>query len=163
MGKRLEKAAEGPEEGADDLQILHPDRSATIAGRVVNVREYGFVEGLRLRPAIQPLLDDLHAFIGAGSLPEIEEILTMLAAHTDAVMEAVCVAADVEMDWLETLSQDDGHHLLMIWWAVNGPFYIRSVFQRVATQRALANPRAGEISIARSSAPDTETTPASVE
>lgn len=128
--------------GADDLQVLHPDCSAKIAGRAVTVREYGFVEGMRLRPRMQPFLDDLHAVAAGGRLPHLEQITTLLGTHIDAVTEAVAVAADVDMDWLAGLTQDEGQHLLMLWWTANGPFYMRSVFSRIAADRAVSQ-RAG--------------------
>ena len=31
---------------ADDLAILHPDRTLTLGGRAITLREYGFFEGL---------------------------------------------------------------------------------------------------------------------
>lgn len=125
-------------EGADDLQVLHPDCSAKIAGRAVTVREYGFVEGMRLRPRMQPFLDDLHALVAGGRLPHLEQVTTLLGTHIDAVTEAVAVAADVDMEWLAGLTQDEGQHLLMLWWTANGPFYVRSVFSRIAADRAVS-------------------------
>lgn len=141
-------------EGADDLQVLHPERSATIAGRAVTVREYGFVEGMRLRPLMQPLLDDLHAAVVSGPFPQLEYFTTLLGTHIDAVTEAVAVAADVEVEWMVGLTQDEGQHLLMLWWTANGPFYIRSVFSRIAADRAVSQ-HAGATSTQSSSAPAT--------
>lgn len=163
MAQRSEGKSSAPEAGADDLSVLHPDRPVTIAGKAIVVREYGFVEGLRLRPTLQPFLDELHAIAVGGRLPELEEITSMLGSHADAVSHAICVAADIELEWLERLNQDDGQHLLMLWWAANGPFYIRSVFQRIAASRAVASQHAGEISTQPSSAPGTVTLPLSEE
>ncbi|MDF5999802.1 hypothetical protein P4050_15915 [Pseudomonas aeruginosa] len=71
MGRKVEREQPpGPAaQGADDLQILHPEREIEVAGRKLTVREYGFVEGLRLRPMIQPLLDDLYAISQGAVLP----------------------------------------------------------------------------------------------
>jgi len=147
--------------GQDDLEVLHPNRSATIAGRAVTVREYGFIEGMRLRPQLQPFLDDLHAMMLGDALPGLDQITMSLGAHIDAVSEAVAIAADVELEWLTGLSQDDGMHLLMLWWGANGPFYVRSVRNRIATDRAVEQLRAGRTSTPSSSPPATETPNAS--
>ena len=48
------------EVGADDLEVLHPDRTATIAGRAVTMREYGFIEGLKLAPLYKGIVDDIE-------------------------------------------------------------------------------------------------------
>ncbi|WP_312679869.1 DUF6631 family protein [Stutzerimonas nitrititolerans] len=147
--------------GQDDLEVLHPNRSATIAGRSVTVREYGFIEGMRLRPLLQPFLDDLHTMMLGDALPGLDQITMTLGAHIDAVSEAVAIAADVELEWLAGLSQDDGMHLLMLWWGANGPFYVRSVRNRIATDRAVEKLRAGQMSTPSSSPPATETPNAS--
>jgi len=146
---------------SDDLEVLHPERSATIAGRAVTVREYGFIEGIRLRPLLQPFLDDLHAMMRGDTLPSLDQITMTLGAHIDAVSEAVAIAADVELEWLTGLNQDDGMHLLMLWWIANGPFYVRSVHNRIARDRAVERLRAGRTSTPSSSLPATETPTAS--
>ncbi|MFU4637262.1 hypothetical protein ACM71F_30855, partial [Pseudomonas aeruginosa] len=64
MGRKVEREtqpAPATDPGADDLQILHPERTLEVQGRMVTMREYGFVEGLKLRATMQPFLDDLHA------------------------------------------------------------------------------------------------------
>lgn len=137
------KKPEATDKGADDLQTLHPERSATIAGRQVTVREYGFIEGLGLRPKAQPLLDDLYAQIAEGHIPELEEILVLLGQHHLLIQELVAVAADVEPQWVASLNQDQGYQLLMMWWGANGPFYVRSAFNRVVAKKSAAAARAG--------------------
>lgn len=144
MARKVEPVAS--DEGADDLAILHPERSATLAGRAITVREYGFIEGLGLRPVAQPFLDDLHVSVAGGTLPELEGILVILGHHNQAIKQLIAIAADVEAQWVANLNQDDGYHLLMLWWAANGPFFVRSVFQRIATARQLAALRDGPTS-----------------
>lgn len=157
MAQRSEGTSSAPEVGAEDLSVLHPDRPVVIAGKAIVVREYGFIEGLRLRPTLQPFLNELHAIASSGRLPELEEITSMMGSHADAVSHAICVAAGVEYEWLEGLNQDDGQHLLMLWWTTNGPFYIRSVFQRIVAERAVASQHAGETSTQPLSPLDTVT------
>jgi len=149
--------------GGDDLQVLHPERTTTIAGRQVTVREYGFIEGLGLRPLVQPLLDDLHAQLQGGGVPELEQLLVILGKHHQAIQELVATAADVEPEWVGTLKQDDGYRLLLLWWAVNGPFFVRSVLNRVVAEKAAAAVRAGRTSTPPSPPPGTETPTPSAE
>lgn len=135
--------------GADDLEVLHPERRATIAGCEVTVREYGFVEGLRLQPLVEPIIADLQGLLGSG-VPSLEAVLAILGQHADTVVALMAVAADVDEEWIAGLSQDDGHLLLMLWWGANGPFYLRS-----AAMRRLAAARAGATSTPPSSPPAT--------
>lgn len=163
MAERVSKKKAAPEPGADDLAVLHPDRSLSIAGRKITVREYGFIEGLGLRPIAQPFLDHLHAAVSTGQVPELEEVLVILGSHAKAVEHLVACAADVQPDWVAGLNQDDGYHLLMVWWEVNGPFFIRSVFNRIRAERAVRSQHAGATSTQSSSLAATATPQPSAE
>lgn len=106
MGRKVAKpraprdsSASGQEPGADDLEILHPDRTVEIHGRTVTMREYGFVEGLKLRATMQPFLDDLHAMVvNDRGLPPLDRIIDVLASHHSLVVQLIAQAADVELE-----------------------------------------------------------------
>lgn len=117
--------------GADDLEVLHPERLLTIAGREVTVREYGFVEGLRLLKLAEPIIAGLQGDLSRGA-PSFESIMGVVAEHADVAVQLIAVACDVDAEWIESLSQDEGHLLLMAWWGVNGPFYMRTAATRLA-------------------------------
>lgn len=161
MGKKVDPPAPAPgAEAEQDLNVLHPGQTITIAGRQLDIREYGFVEGLRLRPLTQPILDALYQTVATRSTPpELEDILGILADHSEALIALMAVAADVDECWVAGLNQDDGYALMMIWWSVNGPFFIRRVFNRKVAQLAVENLRAGPMSTTPSSPPDTVTEP----
>ncbi|EPM0009431.1 DUF6631 family protein [Pseudomonas aeruginosa] len=168
MGRKVERKtrpAPATDPGADDLQILHPERTLKVQGRVVTMREYGFVEGLKLRATIQPFLDDLHAMVvNDRGLPPLDRIIGVLAAHHSLVAQLIAQAADVELEWIEKgLRARPGKDLMYIWWSVNGPFFVGEVMDRIATDRAEASLRAGQTSTHASSLEDTEPLPPSVE
>lgn len=164
MGKKVAapaKSVAASDPGADDLQIMHPDLTTTIAGQKITVREYGFVEGLRLRSLAQPLLDALHAKVAVGRFPELEEIIAILGDNAEAVAQLIAAAADVEVEWLHGLNQREGHQLMLLWWTANGPFYVKNVFDRIMAEAAAAKVRAGQTSTPSSSPVDTATPTAS--
>lgn len=145
-------------EGANDLQVLHPNLVAILNGREVTVREYGFVEGLKLQPLLQPFLDGLYVLVKADSLPPLDQVVALIGYHTDAVMEAIAISADVGQDELKGLkSQIEGRMLLMKWWTANGPFFYRCVLDRIMAERELERRRAGATSTPPSSGPATAT------
>lgn len=156
MAKRVEKKTPAAEPGADDLEILHPERETTIAGRQLVVREYGFIEGLRLMPLINPLVEDLRAHLEAGQAAGAEDIHTMLGRHADVVVQLMAVAADVEPEWIDSLDQEAGTALMFWWWTVNGPFYMRCAIDRARAALAVKAQRAGRTSMPPSSQPATE-------
>ena len=161
------KPAPAEEAGADDLQVLHPERTLSIAGYEITVREYGFVEGLGLRPLIQSFLDDLYALVNdRKGLPPLEEIMGVLGKHSDVVAQLMSIAADVELDWIHKLPPRHGNMLLYAWWTVNGPFFVDAVVDRIRGERAAEAQRkalAGPTSTQPSSPADTEPQPPSVE
>ncbi|CDF82150.1 hypothetical protein PKB_0782 [Pseudomonas knackmussii B13] len=170
MGRRVKapvKSAPADQVGADDLQVLHPERSLSIAGREITVREYGFVEGLGLRPLIQPFLDDLYALVnGRKGLPPLEEILGVLGKHSDLVAQLMAIAADVDPEWIHQLPSQQGNTLLYAWWTVNGPFFVGAVVDRIRGELAAEAQRkalAGPTSTQPSSSEGMEPQPPSVE
>lgn len=159
MAEKLtqDAAAAGAEPGAEDLAILHPERTLSIAGREITVREYSFIAGLRLRPLMRPLLDDLHRLVLAGESADLGAIMALLGTHWQATLQLAAEAAEVEREWIESLDAKQGELLLTVWWSVCGPFFWRNVIGRVAADRIaaeLARARAGRTSTSPSSAPD---------
>lgn len=137
------KSAPAKKAGADDLQVLHPDRTLSIAGCSVTVREYGFVEGLGLRPLMQPFLDDLYALVkGRQELPPLEEIMVVFGTHYELVAQLMAQSADVELEWVRQLDSRQGQMLLYAWWTVNGPFFVGAVVDRIRAEAAAAAERA---------------------
>lgn len=127
-------------EGADDLEVLHPERTFLLAGITVTMREYGFVEGMKLANRAQPVVHDLAAITGVaedGGLLEYARLQAVFADHVDVILDMVAQACDQPRAWVESLDPADGEKLLLAWWAVNGPFFVRRVLME--TQLKLVN------------------------
>lgn len=164
MAKKIPRRAPPPAAAKtaapDPLAILHPEREVFLAGKVVTVREYGFVEGLKMRATAQPFLDALYAFAAQdGHAPTFQEMELLVAEHSDCVLRLVARAADVSPEWIESLTDEDGYRLMQEWWLANAGFFTRRVVQRLATERAVARLRAGGASTTRSSEPATAEPP----
>lgn len=146
-------------DGADDLEILHPEREIEIDGRVITVREYGGVEGMRLAAAAAPVVHDLAALTGAdkgGDMLAYLNLQAVFARHVDAITGMVAQACDQPRAWVESLGDADLQTLVVTWWAVNGPFFVRRVVQTLQ-MRAATGAFAGARSTA--SSPPMATTP----
>jgi hypothetical protein len=141
------KAASAP--GADDLEVLHPERQVTIAGRELVMREYGFVEGLKLRPLYAPLIEALKPVLAEGVLPELEQILDLLVGDADALPQLMATACDQPVEWVEALGHEHGHDLMLVWWGVNGPFFLRSAAGQLFSAKVRATLLAGATSTPR--------------
>lgn len=140
------KAPPKPVAGEDDLEILHPERQVTVAGRAIVMREYGFVEGLKLRALYAPLIETLKPILAEGELPELDEILDLLAEHAERLPQLMASACDQPLEWVAGLGHEQGHHLMLVWWGVNGPFFMRSAAGQLLSEKVRAMRRAGATS-----------------
>lgn len=128
-----------PQSGADDLSTLHPDASITVGGRDVLIREYGFIEGMRVRAFMKPFTADLDRLFGASDVL-VDEVMEVVGEHIDIVKKAIAQsiaapgrdASPEDVAWLGTLNDQDGDRLLITWWGVNGLFFVRSIVRRAA-------------------------------
>lgn len=138
MAKKIRSAAARPAPGrdAEELDILHPERALTLAGRDVVVREYGAVEFMRLLPAARPLVDAIAGLLETGTVPGYDAALDVLAAHIDGLLPLIAQAADLTPADLGALNPDEFELLLMTWWGTNGRFFIGRATNRVAVALA---------------------------
>ena len=131
MARKIDNTVSRRKKSTDqEIDILHPERTATLNGRHIVVREYGFIEGMRLRPLMQPFLDDLFEAMKSGQPANYQQALDIIAANIDAVTELAAVAADVEVEWVRALSDSDGQALLMWWWGANCSFFMQRNLSR---------------------------------
>ncbi|AMV00332.1 DUF6631 family protein [Xanthomonas citri] len=160
LGESAKKASAAKPNAADasiaELDVLAPQRDVPAGGRIVTVREYGYFEGLRLLPQIKPFLDDLQVQFTGASAPTVDAIAELLATHVDLVQQLVAratvpaqpdayamdIAIGQQVQWMEALNEAEGDLLVLTWWMVNSPFFIRRVL-RAAAQVAVAARSAG--------------------
>lgn len=145
------------QDGEQDLAILYPERTATIAGVQVTMREYSFAEGLRLHALVSPIVDAIKAVTLGGELADVDALRAVFGEHADAVMQLIATACNQPLDWVQSLNDESGHDLQLLWWAVNGPFFVRRVRESLLVHRLKAS--AGLTSTPRSSATATPPAP----
>lgn len=157
-GRVSRKRLAAPDDGADDLEVLHPEREFELDGRKIVMREYGFVEGLRLAAQAAPVVQDLASLANnrddAEGLRSFANLESVFARHEDALLALVAQACDQPVAWVRDLDDENGRSLLLAWWAVNGPFFVRRVITELQ-MRLAAVPSAGDASTPASSAPAT--------
>ena len=154
------------EQATETLDVLHPERTIAIGDRALEVREYGYVEGLKLQAACRAFLDDLYAvFARAEDPPSAEEIAEILGTHILTVQwliaqaitpldedpQAFVTAVTDNLKWIGTLAEDAGDVLTACWWEVNKRFFIRRLQRRALAAGAAA--RAASPSASSASTP----------
>jgi hypothetical protein len=120
-----------PEDGEKDLAILYPERTATIAGRVVVMRELNFVESLRHGAHVASLAEAMSDIALENQLHDLESLRAVLADHHEQVLDLIAVSSDQDSDWVRGLDAREGENLLLLWWAVHADFFLRRVLTRV--------------------------------
>ena len=144
---------------ADDLAILHPDRTLAIGGRNVTLREYGFFEGLDVADRAAMFITDLIALSEDGTL-RYAQVRRLFGRHRAVIPAIAAQAGDVEATWLEALAPDELELYLATWFAVNAAFFVREVLAELREVQLLAaGASAGAISSPDSPPPATATLP----
>lgn len=158
-------AAPAPETAAaDDLAILHPDRTLVLGGRTIVLREYGFFEGLDVADRASAFISDLVAASSDGAL-RYAQVRRMFGRHRAVIPAIAAQAGDVEVAWLEALPPDELELYLATWFAVNAAFFVREVLAELReaqlreAQLLAAGASAGAISSPDSPPPAAATSP----
>lgn len=139
-------------DGEDDLAILFPERQAPVAGVTVTMREFRWVEGLRLQALIGPIVTKLCELAEQDHLMESASLEALFAEHATALPLLIATACDQPVEWVESLSDEDGRKLRLLWWTVNVPFFVTRVSERLIAHQL--NQLDGSTSSPSSSVPD---------
>lgn len=145
-------ATTDPGDANEELAILLGCKEVNLAsGELVTVREYGgFMEGMRVDAIAAPLmheLGDLFERMSNGEQFSLQALSGAFGAHPQAMAQLLAMACDRDREWVESLSDDDGQLLLMVWWSVNQGFFLRRlVKEKMAREVAADMQKAGEAS-----------------
>jgi hypothetical protein len=154
MARRLDKSKKAAPSGAaaaSALSVLHPEAQMEIAGRLVEMREYGYIEGLKLQAGCKAFLDELYTlFEQASTPPSIDAVSDVMANHVLTVqwmaaqaMTRVSEDPQTFVDaikehaaWIGSLGEDAGDVLVSMWWGVNRGFFTRRLQRRLQAEKA---------------------------
>ncbi|WP_448229087.1 DUF6631 family protein [Pseudoxanthomonas mexicana] len=157
MATKLPAAPASETAAADDLAILHPDRTLVLGGRTIVLREYGFFEGLDVADRASAFIADLIAASDDGAL-RYAQVRRLFGRHRAVIPAIAAQAGDVDAAWLETLAPDELELYLATWFAVNAAFFVREVLAELREAQLLAaGASAGAISSPDSPPPATAT------
>ena len=159
MATKLPAAPASEIAAADDLAILHPDRTLVLGGRTIVLREYGFFEGLDVADRAAGFIADLIAASDDGAL-RYAQVRRLFGRHRAVIPTIAAQAGDVDVPWLEALSPDELELYLATWFAVNAAFFVREVLAELREAQLLAaGASAGAISSPDSPPPAAATSP----
>lgn len=137
-----ENATSQRKDGQDDLAILFPDRSPTIAGVALTMREYRFVESLEHHALIARFTDAITGLALQGDFADLDSLRSTFGEFRDEVVDLIALSCDQPAEWVGSLDAVDGEQLMMVWWTVNAPFFLRRVLLSVGLRKARELPGA---------------------
>jgi hypothetical protein len=115
----------------DQLAILHPDRQLVIGDppREVTVREFRFIEGMRVHVIAKPIVEDLLRMFGTHELG-VHQITDLFVRHEPEFMSMLCASTGLDDKFIRSLNDVDGELLLLTFWQVNLLFFLRRLLAR---------------------------------
>lgn len=140
MARKLD-AKQGPSaadpSAAEQLEVLHPEMSLSIAGRDIVVREYEFYDGLEVAHQAEAFIADMHKSCKQGGL-RYAKVRRLFGVHRDVVTTIAARSADVDVDWVRGLKAADAEVFLSAWFSVNAGFFVREVGMELREEQQLA-------------------------
>lgn len=112
---------------SQSLATLLPNQTVIVGGVEVEVHEYTLAEQLKHRATLKVLSQGLKALYEAAPDGEIalDNLYDFLGENFEFVLQAMAIACRQPLEWVSALSGDDSEILLMTWWGVNAPFFLR--------------------------------------
>jgi len=145
---------------ADDLALLFPDRTLTIAGESVRVSEFRYLQGLEALALARSFLTELRELMtGAAADFTPEALFALVGRHRTMWIELVALACARPVAWIAALPDREAVQIDLAFWEVNGPFFTRrllfgAALLQVMREQSSPPPNSSPIS----SGPDTDAT-----
>ena len=123
-----------------ELEILFPTAQIEVAGEKLEVKEYTLKQQLQYNAKFMPFINALRATLGNSQEDfSLDDLMVCLSANYQNVMELVAISINKPVEFVESLGNQDGETLLIIWWGVNSDFFTRKAVQPLVEKSAKAN------------------------
>lgn len=119
---------------SNELEILNPDRTITVGGESVTVREYSWPEAMELAATAAPVLAEMKTLFAAGGDVSLEDLADLITRHRAIMFDLIARSIDRPVAFIEGLTDSDGLLLLTCYWRVNSGFFVRRLIMRLADQ-----------------------------
>lgn len=161
MAEKVEGAIPDPDTkpGKDTelIEVLFSDQVVVIGGQEITVREFRFLEGLKVAAEARPIIAGLRDLAKSGT-PPAEAIDQLISEHAELWVRLVARACDRDAAWVAALPDTEASALNLAFWGTNGRFFGRRLVLHAALDQAATKPSAGVRSSSISSPPDSGAT-----
>ena len=143
------------DQAAQDLAVINPNVTITLAGEQITVTEYPFFTWINLKPRSEALRIDLSFLLDTKEATFTEDVLEVFEENIADVKFLVSQSINKPEEFIQALSNQDIETLLLTWWTVNKHFFMKSAGRLMRQRKRLASHRAGQTSSSALSNPDT--------
>ena len=128
-------------EKSNEAEILFSEQQLEIKGEKLTVREFSFIEGLRVNQMVRPFIKSMrHVFTEEDKDSDFSSMSAVFSDHMDVLIDLMSISTGQPVEWFSTLSDTEGQTLLMAFWSVNKAFFInRLLIQGMRNQQASAS------------------------
>lgn len=138
MAERIKPTSREPsaaEQAAEDLTVMFPDSSITIAGEAIVVTEYPFLQWLELKPLHAEFLDEFAELVGQSDQGiDVDELMEFFEDQFQHVQALIAASIDRPLEFFSSLKSSEVEVLTLTWWNVNKHFFLRSVHRKLRKQ-----------------------------
>ena len=126
---------------AEDAALLFPDVDVTIrdpdsgASVTLTVREFRFMEGLRLTARVRPLIEAIGGATGEGGDVAVAAIADAITEHAVIWVDTIAQATGRDAEWIGRLAERDGQALSAAQWKANKDFFCRRIIEEMRRRR----------------------------
>ena len=110
---------------ASELDILYSTRTIEIAGKTIKVHELTFSEQLQVSHLLKPIAVKFDAINLDDDSNASNIIYDTLAEEADNLIKLLAICTNQPVEWVKSLSPEEGELLMVYWWSVNSNFFIR--------------------------------------
>jgi len=128
---------------ADDLAVLHPEIDLDIGGETVTVREFSFIQGVKLSALVAPIVSDLSAVLASEDEDiDLGVLGELMGNHTETMIKLMAQSVRRKPEWVAALPDGDGQRLFMAFWEVNSDFFMRRLVMTLVSHQPQPSPSA---------------------
>lgn len=119
----------------NDADVLFPNIEVKIKNEVITVKEFSFIQGMKINAIAQPMIKDLSSFF-TDENADFSAMSSVFDAHAELLIHLMSISSTMPVEWFETLTDSEGQSLLMTFWSVNKSFFInRLLLKNMETQQ----------------------------
>jgi hypothetical protein len=116
----------------EEAEILFPDADIVIGGETITVREFGFIEAMKVEPIAWPIIEALADIGTDWESVDFRQVMMVFADNAEAFVQLIAASTGKSPEWVAELNDRDGNAIANTFWRVNQGFFVRRLLVLLA-------------------------------